>query len=442
VEGLVAVLEAVEDVDRLLDRRLADEHRLEAALERRVLLDVPAVLVQRGRADHVQLAAGECGLEHVRGVHRPLGGPRAHDGVQLVDEHDQLLGRAPDLVDHGLEPLLELAAVFRPGDHPSQVESDDAPVGERLGNLVVDDALCDTFDDRGLAHARLAEQGRVVLRPAGEDFDRLIDLVRAPDDGVELALACLLRQIAAILVESRSAAHLPGTSRRLDAADHAAAELRVRGAEALEQSSGFTVVVTRERKQHVLGADIRSSELARLVVGSEQRRLPVRRERGRDVRPLRLLGLLLDLGCDRVRVGVDLAQHMADDIVAKGRMQEMVGVEVEASPLERRLRRALQQLAGGVAEELGDVDPFNLPGGCRDPPRRWCLPEEVGEELVEQAAAAEAARHPLFGEIELAEILGFLRPVRTKPDPGGDCRSPVTLAKVLDGHLNPLSLGQ
>ena len=234
MEGLVAVLEPVEDVDRLLDRRLADEHRLEAALERRVLLDVLAVLVQRGRADHVQLAAGECGLEHVRGVHRPLGGPRAHDGVQLVDEHDQLLGSAPDLVDHGLEPLLELAAVSRPGDHPSEVESDDAPVGKRLGNLVVDDALRDPFDDRGLAHARLAEQGRVVLRPAGEDLDRLVDLVRAADDGVELALACLLREVASVLVESWRAAPLARAARRLDTADDAAAQLRVRGAEALE----------------------------------------------------------------------------------------------------------------------------------------------------------------------------------------------------------------
>src|ERR1044072_3328204 len=86
-----------------------------------------------------------------------LGPSGPHAGGQFVDEHDQLLRSAADLVDHGLEPLLELAAVFRPGDHPSQVESDDATVGKRLGNLVVDDALRDTFDDRGLAHARLAE---------------------------------------------------------------------------------------------------------------------------------------------------------------------------------------------------------------------------------------------------------------------------------------------
>ena len=75
-------------------RRLVDDHRLEAPLERGVLLDVLAVLVQRGRADAVQLAAGEHRLEHVAGVHRALGRAGADDGVQLVDEQqDPALGR-------------------------------------------------------------------------------------------------------------------------------------------------------------------------------------------------------------------------------------------------------------------------------------------------------------------------------------------------------------
>src|SRR3712207_3919204 len=48
---LVARLERAQHGDRRLDRRLADRHGLEAALQRGVLLDVLAVLVERGRAD-------------------------------------------------------------------------------------------------------------------------------------------------------------------------------------------------------------------------------------------------------------------------------------------------------------------------------------------------------------------------------------------------------
>ena len=78
-------------------RGLVDHHRLEPALEGRVLLDVLAVLVEGGRADHVQLAAGQHGLEHVARVHGALGRAGADDGVQLVDEEQDppLGGLAP-----------------------------------------------------------------------------------------------------------------------------------------------------------------------------------------------------------------------------------------------------------------------------------------------------------------------------------------------------------
>src|SRR3712207_8023551 len=61
-----ALLQAAQDGDGVLHGRLADEDLLEAAFERRVLLDVLLVLVQGRRADAAQLAAGEGGLEHVR----------------------------------------------------------------------------------------------------------------------------------------------------------------------------------------------------------------------------------------------------------------------------------------------------------------------------------------------------------------------------------------
>ena len=70
VVDLVALAQAAQDRDRLLDGRLVDEDRLEAALEGGVLLDVLAVLVEGRRADRVELAAGEHRLQQVRGVHR------------------------------------------------------------------------------------------------------------------------------------------------------------------------------------------------------------------------------------------------------------------------------------------------------------------------------------------------------------------------------------
>ena len=73
VVHLVALAQPAQDVDRVLHAGLAGEDRLEAARERRVLLDVLAVFVERRGADAAQLAARERGLEHVARVHRAFG---------------------------------------------------------------------------------------------------------------------------------------------------------------------------------------------------------------------------------------------------------------------------------------------------------------------------------------------------------------------------------
>ncbi len=105
--------------------RLTDVDGLEAALERGVLLDVLAVLVERGRADQAELAPGEHRLDHVAGVDRALGAAGADDRVELVDEADDLALGVGDLLEDGLEPLLELAAVLRARDHRADVERDE-----------------------------------------------------------------------------------------------------------------------------------------------------------------------------------------------------------------------------------------------------------------------------------------------------------------------------
>ncbi len=199
--GLVALLQAAQDRDRVGDRRLADVDRLETPLERGVLLDVLAVLVERRRADRAQLAARQHRLEHVRSVDRALGRACADDRVQLIDEEDQLAGRVLHLGEHGLEPLLELAAVLRTGEHRADVERPDALALQALGHVAGDDPLREPLDDRRLADAGVADQHRVVLGAPAQNLDHAPDLLVAADDRVELPLLGKLGQVAAELLE-------------------------------------------------------------------------------------------------------------------------------------------------------------------------------------------------------------------------------------------------
>ena len=187
------------------ERRLGHLDRLEATLERGILLEVLAVLVERRRADRLQLAAGEQRLQDRCGVDRALGGTGADEGVDLVDEDDDVAAGA-DLLGDLLQALLEVTAVAGAGDERAEVERVDLLVLERLGHVVLDDRLRETLDDGGLADAGLADQHGVVLGAAREDLHDPLDLLLAPDDRVELVVARGLREVAAELVEDRRAA--------------------------------------------------------------------------------------------------------------------------------------------------------------------------------------------------------------------------------------------
>ena len=193
----VALLEPAQDRDRVVDVGLADEDRLEAALESRVFLDVLAVLVEGRRPDRPQLAAGEHRLQQVGGVDRAFGGAGADDRVELVEEEDDLALGVLDLGQDRFQPLLELAAEFRAGQQRADVEGDHAAVAEALGDVAVDDPLRQPLDDRRLPDPGVADQDRVVLRPPREDLDHAADLLVAADHRVELSGLGLTGQVAA-----------------------------------------------------------------------------------------------------------------------------------------------------------------------------------------------------------------------------------------------------
>ena len=145
-----------------------------------------------------RLAARQRRLEQVRGVERAAaGGAGADHGVDLVDEQDRVLVGL-ELGEHGLEPLLEIAAVARAGEQRAHVELVDHRVAQHVGHLAADDAQGQALGDRGLADAGVADEQRIVLGAPAQDLDRALDLVLAADQDVDLALLGLDVEVGAV----------------------------------------------------------------------------------------------------------------------------------------------------------------------------------------------------------------------------------------------------
>ena len=343
VVDLVALLQAAEDRDRVLDRGLLDVDGLEAPLERGVLLDVLLVFRERRRADRAQLTARQRGLQHVRRIHRALGGAGSDERVQLVDEeHDRPL-RLLDLLEHGLEAIFELSAVLRAGDHRAEIERDDALVLQALRHVAHVDAAGEALDDGGLADARLADQDRVVLGAAREDLDHAPDLLVAADDGIDLSAAGEIGQVARVALQGLV---LVLGVRVGDAGG--AADLLQGLQQRVLLDARFREAVRRiaarlgEGQQEVLARDVLVAELLGDLEGPVEDVVQVAGEQGIGRRARNLgprLELRLDLAGESFGVGPELLQngdHNALALLEQGEQEVITGqLGVAAGPASR-----------------------------------------------------------------------------------------------------------
>ncbi len=199
--SFVSVLESSENRDGVVDAGFFDQHRLEAAFQCGVAFDVLSVLVERGGSDTVQFTACQHGFEQVGGIERSFGGSGADDGVQFVDEQDDSTVGGLDLLEHGLEPVFELAAIFRSGDQRPQVQRHDTLVDQLRRHIASDNPLRQPFDDRRLADSGFTDQHRVVLATSREHLDDATDLLVSADDRIELTGLGPSDQVGAVLRE-------------------------------------------------------------------------------------------------------------------------------------------------------------------------------------------------------------------------------------------------
>ena len=360
VVRLVPLLQTTQDGNRVLDGWLAHVHLLEAAFQRRVLLHVLAVFVERGGADQTEFAARQHGLQHIAGVHRAFGRAGADDRVDLVDERDDLAVRVLDLVEHALEALLEFAAVLGAGHHGAQVQRDQLLVLQGARHVAGHDALRQAFHDGGFADAGLADQHRVVFGAPAQDLDDAANLLVAADHRVELAIARLRGQIGGVLLQRlvvafgvragdlRAAAHAGhGLAQRLGgdavALEDVGALVRGGRGDADEQVFGRDVFVTH-RLHFLLGLRERGGQL---TAGLRLRGARTAGARQRDQRVANLSPDALAIAAG----GLDQAGDHAV-LLAEQRIHQMQGLDLRVARGGRALDRVADCLLGHRRELL------------------------------------------------------------------------------------------
>ena len=107
--------------------------------------------------------------------------------MDLIDEKDDLAVAVHDLLDDAFETLLELALILRASDERAHIKGIDGLRLQVLGHAAGHYLLGYALRYGRLAHARLADQDRIVLCPSGKDLENPSDLLVPADDGIELA---------------------------------------------------------------------------------------------------------------------------------------------------------------------------------------------------------------------------------------------------------------
>ena len=121
--------------------------------------------------------------------------------MELIDEEDHLALALLDFLEHGLQSLLELAAVLGTRDQRAHVERKETLVLESLGHVAAHNALCKSLDDRRLTDAGFTDQNRVILGLTAQDANRVPNLLVAADDGIQLLIPRALHKVVTVLIQ-------------------------------------------------------------------------------------------------------------------------------------------------------------------------------------------------------------------------------------------------
>ena len=120
--------------------------------------------------------------------------------MDFVDEQDGFF-LLLELLHHGFQALFKITTIPRTRQQSTHVERPDDGFVQDFRRFAVDNLLGQAFGNGRLAHARVADEDRIVLAAAAEHLDAAIDFHVTADQRVDLAGAGLLVEIHAIGVQ-------------------------------------------------------------------------------------------------------------------------------------------------------------------------------------------------------------------------------------------------
>ena len=201
VEVFVIGLQAFQNLNRILNRRLVHIDLLEPAHQGAVLFEVLAIFLVGGRTDATQLAARKRGLEQIGSIHRPAAGrTRTDHGVDFIYEHDGT-GHALDLFDDRLDALFKIAAIARSGQKRAHIQLENGASLQHIRHFALDDLARQSLGNGGFANARIANKQRIILGTPAQNLDGAVHFRGAPDQGINLAALSLLVEVDAVSIK-------------------------------------------------------------------------------------------------------------------------------------------------------------------------------------------------------------------------------------------------
>ena len=237
---------------------------------------------------------------------------------KLVDEKNDLALRVFDFFQDGLEAVFKFAAIFCSGQHGSEIECDHTFVLEHFGHVAGNDSLGEAFDDGRLAYAGFADEHGIIFRAAGKNLNHAADFFVAANNGIELAAAGLLGEVAGVALERLIFGFGILVGYFLRAADRGQGfqNCIVGGAVTGENLLGRVLFEVRDGEQQVLGGNVFVLEVGGFFEGLLQQLVGGVRERG--LRRLsgdfgKLFDLAIEIAENGLRADADFFQHGRDD---------------------------------------------------------------------------------------------------------------------------------